>query len=585
MCGLFGIVSSSHPINIELANSCLDLLKHRGPDQQGTWENSMAFLGHRRLSIIDLSSNGRQPMSDKNDSVIITVNGEIYNYKELYNELKDKHCFKSNSDSEVILHGFREWGITHLLSKLEGMYTFSIYDVLNNKLYLARDRIGIKPLYYSIHRSQLIWASELKSIERYLHNSLIIDATAMYDFLTYRYIPSPKTMYKDVYKLEPATFIEYDLNTNNLTKQHYWELNVNINNSRKNIVSEIQDELSLSLRQHLIGDVPINFFLSGGIDSSLLTALASRNNEQVSTYSIGINSKKFDESIYSTQVANHISSKHYSKSFNITDSNILSDKMRDWYDEPFADYSALPTYLVCQFLKENGGKVAISGDGGDEVFGGYSRYFHQHIHRPPGNIQRKIFTFIKTLCDMSPYYSKRWRLGRLIARTGIYSGLELYADLIGSLPRNKKQFYKDHLEIDKSYDDYWFFRKYYRKELPVLTRFQYMDIHTYLPEDILTKVDRVSMATSIEVRVPYLSHKLVESVFSIPETCRNPNTRPKELLAQIASPYLPKEIINRQKKGFSIPKEFRKNKSTGSFLYPQEKILKDHFSSELNLAC
>lgn len=584
MCGLFGIVSSTTPINVELANTCLELLKHRGPDQQGTWENSMAYLGHRRLSIVDLSSNGRQPMSDKNDSVIITVNGEIYNYKELYNELKDKHCFKSNSDSEVILHGFREWGITQLLSKLEGMYAFSIYDVLNNKLYLARDRVGIKPLYYSIHCSQLIWASELKSIERYLHNFLIIDATAMYDFLTYRYIPSPKTMYKDVYKLEPATFIEYDLNTNNLTKQHYWELNLIINNSRKNIVPEIQDELSLSLRQHLIGDVPINFFLSGGIDSSLLTALACRNSGKVNTYSIGINSKKFDESIYSTQVANHISSNHYSKSFNITDSNILSDKMRDWYDEPFADFSALPTYLICQFLKENGGKVAISGDGGDEVFGGYSRYFHQHIHNHPGNLQRKSFTFIKAFCDMSPYYSRLWRLGRLIARTGIYSGLELYADLIDSLPINKKQFYKDHLEIEKSYDDYWFFRKYYRKELPVLTRFQYMDIHTYLPEDILTKVDRVSMATSIEVRVPYLSHKLVESVFSIPETYRNPNARPKELLAQIATPYLPKEIINRQKKGFSIPKEFRKDKSTGSFLYPQEKILKDHFSSELNLA-
>ncbi len=583
MCGLFGIVSSTTPINVELANTCLELLKHRGPDQQGTWENSMAYLGHRRLSIVDLSSNGRQPMSDKNDSVIITVNGEIYNYKELYNELKDKHCFKSNSDSEVILHGFREWGITQLLSKLEGMYAFSIYDVLNNKLYLARDRIGIKPLYYSIHCSQLIWASELKSIERYLHNSLIIDATAMYDFLTYRYIPSPKTMYKYVYKLEPATFIEYDLNTNNLTKQHYWELNLIINNSRKNIVSEIQDELSLSLRQHLIGDVPVNFFLSGGIDSSLLTALACRNSGKVNTYSIGINSKKFDESIYSTQVANHISSNHYSKSFNITDSNILSDKMRDWYDEPFADFSALPTYLVCQFLKENGGKVAISGDGGDEVFGGYSRYFHQHIHRPPGNIQRKSFTFIKTLCDMSPYYSRLWRLGRLIARTGIYSGLELYADLIDSLPRDKKQLYKNHLEIDTDYDEYWFFRKYYRKELPVLTRFQYMDIHTYLPEDILTKVDRVSMATSIEVRVPYLSHKLVESVFSIPETYRNPNARPKELLAQIAAPYLPKEIIKRPKKGFGIPKEFRKDESSGSFLYPQEKILKDHFSSEINL--
>jgi len=585
MCGLFGVAASTGRIDYELARQCLHRLTHRGPDQWGDWQDNRVYIGHRRLSILDLSDRGRQPLEDSQAGVVITVNGEIYNYKILRKELESVFTFCSDSDSEVVLHGYKYWGIDGLLARLEGMYAFTIYDRNLAKMYLARDRVGIKPLYYGSHGGLFAWASELKAISGYWPDKLSVDSTAIYDFLTYRYIPAPKTYFKEIHKLEPGHYLELNLIDLSSKTKRYWQLAVGETKScasERESIEAIESLINQSMQNHLLSDVPVNFFLSGGLDSSYLSSLASTMMEEVNTFNIGFSNRNFDESGYAKEVASHLNSHHHEKVIDQVDSELLFSKMRDWYDEPFADFSAIPTYLVCKAVSDHGGKVAIAGDGADEVFGGYSWYFNDHVDQHPNNVTRSISRAAKAILDQSAFNSFPWRIGRYLARRNIYHGFQLYSDLMGGLPCERKNSYKNYLEIENDYDDYWFFRQYYRDDLPLKTRLQYLDIHTYLPEEILTKIDRVSMAVSLEVRVPYLCHHLLEGVFSLPEEMRYLNGTSKGLLKKIAEPKLPETIISRRKKGFGIPKEYRRSSSTGSNIYEQEKVLFEHYN-ELGL--
>ncbi len=537
MCGIFGHIK---PIeNINHSRQALNKLKHRGPDQWGDWNNEAVYLGHRRLSIMDTSDKGRQPMAQHD--IVLTVNGEIYNFKKLKYQLEKKYTFTSGSDSEVLIYGYLEWGIEKLLTRIEGMFSFVLYDIKKNKLYLARDRVGIKPMYYSLVNNQLAWASELKAItEFYKDEVLEVDYTAVYDYLTYRYIPTPKSLYKEIRKLTPAHYLEYDLLTKEVSEEKYWELVIKEKSiSLGDAAKKVRYLVDKAVEEQLMSDVPVGFFLSGGMDSSTIVASASKFIDQINTYSIGFDIKEHDETHFAKIVADKFKTKHTNKKISVGEVKKIFNRLRGWYDEPFADTSAFPVYTVSKLAKTNS-TVVLTGDGGDEVFGGYNWY---------KQFEDGVEKYVK---DNLPKI-KRTAI-RLFAKDKLLD-LEFgyYTKLMAGLTKEEKKEYKTSLKIPDSYDDYWYFRKFYRKDLPLFTRLQFMDFHTYLHDDILTKVDRASMAVALECRVPLLSTELIEFVFSVPEKIRYHGKELKGLMKYAFIKRLPKEIISRDKKGFSIP--------------------------------
>lgn len=482
-------------------------------------------------------------MSDGN--VVITVNGEIYNFKALREELAKKYRFNSSSDSEVLIHGYKEWGVEKLLSKIEGIYAFALYDKTKQKLFLVRDRVGIKPLYFSrLNGGGLAWASELKALETFHdRKKLEIDFTAVYDYLTYLYVPAPKTLYKDVYKLEPAHFLEVDIATGKITNNCYWQLDPvpKLSTSLEEAAQKVRELVGLAVKEQVVSDVPVGFFLSGGLDSSTVVATAATLGTKLHTYSIGFDVPEHDETRFAEVVAKKFETQHVRQIISVDNVKNSFYNIRGWFDEPFADTSAFPVHLVSSLARKNS-TVVLTGDGGDEVFGGYNWY--SQFKKGRGKYVRnrsRITSLIKPLVSSA----MKNRLTSL--------ELEYYATLMGGLTRSEKQSYRYRFNIPDSYDDYWYFRKYYRKDLPTLTRLQYLDFHTYLPDDILTKVDRASMAVALECRVPLLSTPLIEFVFSLPEDIRYYNNELKGLMKHSFEEILPKEILERDKKGFSIP--------------------------------
>ena len=552
MCGLFGH-TDPYGVSLETSRRALHTLSHRGPDQWGEWIDNSVFIGHRRLSILDLSDRGRQPMSDDEAGIVIAVNGEIYNFKSLREQLSPTFTFRSNSDSEVVLYGYQAWGLEGLLERMDGMFAVVIYDRRERKVCLARDRAGIKPLYYAIRDGVLAWASELKAlVSAFSQVSLIVDVTALYDFLTYRYIPAPKSLYESVYKLEASHYLEWRMDRQTPRIARYWTLDVGDRNiAPRQAADRLRNLIRDSVQQQMVSDVPVGFFLSGGIDSSVVVSEACEVSDRIHTYAIGFDDPKHDETEFANVLADHCGTDHQVK---VLDRDSVDDQyaqLRTWYDEPFGDSSAFPTYLVSKFARE-GVTVALTGDGGDEVFGGYLWYasfvrsqnrrlacpalFHSAVKlgkRLPGRLAGQIARQLEYRCPLPP--------------------LELYTKLMGGLLADEKQTYRQHWEISPDYDDYWYFRKYYREDMAPLTRLQWLDFHTFLPEDILTKVDRASMAVSLEARVPLLSRELIEFSFSVPQQVRLPAGRLKGLMKDAYHGILPAKILNRGKKGFSIP--------------------------------
>jgi asparagine synthase (glutamine-hydrolysing) len=552
MCGLFGYVQAG---GVEPARGAgaLAALAHRGPDQQGDWFDADVYVGHRRLSILDLSERARQPFVSEDGVVVVAVNGEIYNYPELRRELSLRHRMRTEGDSEVVLHGYREWGIRGLLQRIEGMFAFCVYDARAGRVYLARDRVGIKPLYYSTAGKAVAWASELKAIERFLGPSqLRTDPTAAYDFLTYLYVPTPKTLYRDVHKLEPAHYLEVSVRDGKVAAHRYWSLGVEtIAVGLPEAAECLRAKIGEAVRSQLCSDVPVGFFLSGGMDSSVVVCEAARASAQVHTYSIGFEDPEHDETAYAARVAERFGTRHDTRILERRHIPSMLERLREWFDEPFADTSAFPSYLVSQFARETC-KVVLTGDGGDEVFGGYSWYGRFHRHKDDAAlVPRRL---LPALARIRRRY-RRTLAGRLANRLelGALDELELHARLLGGLLKDEKRAYAAELGIAADYDDYWHFRRHYRPGLPTHTRLQVLDFHTYLPDDILTKVDRVSMAVSLEARVPLLATDVVEYAFSLPEDVRLPGGREKGLLKAAYAGLLPAETLDRPKRGFSIP--------------------------------
>ena len=584
MCGLFGHVRPGGGVSLGTADAALRALAHRGPDQQGDWSSTECLCRapaaqhprpvRARTPAVRERRRRRRRCGQRGDLQLpVASTGACAGTSVPH-----------KGDSEVVLHGYRQWGIRGLLDRLEGMYAFCIHDSRQHRLFLARDRVGIKPLYYSTRGNGISWASELKALEAFLGaEQLEQDRTALYDFLTYLYVPSPKSMYKDVFKLEPAHYIEVDVGTGSLQKRCYWQLAVDgCSDSLDAAAERLRSIIGGAVRAQLCSDVPVGFFLSGGIDSSVVVAEATKAGDTVHTYCIGFDDAKHDETAFAKLVADRFGTQHRSRTLHRAEAKSMFANLRDWFDEPFGDTSAFPTYLVSKFARETC-KVVLTGDGGDEIFGGYTWYTQFLRHVDDAALAPRWW--LPALSSIR----RRFRhslAGKLANRLelGMLTELELHARLLGGLLKEQKSRYALDLGIAPDYDDYWHFRRFYRPELPVFTRLQYLDFHTYLPDDILTKVDRVSMAVSLEARVPLLATEIVEYVFSLPEEVRLCGGRSKGLLKHAYRSLLPGETIERDKKGFSIPARTYAGEIASGGRSRQEAILDELYAVAPNAA-
>ncbi len=557
MCGLFGFAlpnaDSIPEALVARGVRALQTLHHRGPDQTGYEVIGGVFMGHTRLAIIDLSEAGRQPMVTQDSQVAMTVNGEIYNHRVLRQEV-GVHAFRSQSDSEVLLLGYRHFGLDKLLAKIDGMYAGVIYDHKLQRLMLFRDRVGIKPLYFShaqiAHDDVFVWSSELKAIRAFLDN-LQVDPTAVLDFAVQRCVPAPKSIYLGVNKLRPAHVAEYQLGADKFIERKYWQLQPSNNTAAfADLEDELHSLIDISVAEQLVADVPVGLFLSGGLDSSILCESASRLKPNINTYNISFTSTDRDESEFARIVADACGTHHVEENFTTEHAQQAFSTLNDWFDEPFGDLSALPTAMVSK-LARGDSIVALSGDGGDELFGGYTwyqRYWRFRnvnklipskknlalpFYRPPKNIFEKVMNRFALLGQFDP--------------------LQLYTGITSNLLTSELSRVRQWLEIPADYDYVWALRPHYRPELGPRRSLQYLDFHTWLPDDILTKVDRVSMAVSLEVRVPFLKREICEFAFSLPDSFVYADNKLKGGLRRAYKNRLPDSILNRGKQGFSVP--------------------------------
>ncbi len=535
-----------------------DILRHRGPDEGGIHLGRSVALGHRRLSIIDLSS-GQQPLSNEDGTVWITFNGEIYNYAELKKNLEHNHTFRTRSDTETIVHLYESYPDS-FVERLDGMFAFALWDESNRTMILARDRVGKKPLYYYVDRNKLVFASEIKSILCHPGLDLAIDEQAVSDYVSLGYVPAPKSIYRSIRKVRPGYYLR--VQSGKIEERQYWDLSFQEGPSRSEDAwrESLTDEFRRAVDSRLMSEVPLGAFLSGGLDSSSVVAMMGKLlDKPVKTATIGFDDKRFDESPFGQEVSEHLRTEHHERIVTPEKIDIIQ-KLAWHYDEPFSDSSALPTYFVSQVAREKV-TVALSGDGGDESFAGYRRYFmDQQENRTrsylPLTLRRSIFG------PLSAIYPKMdWAPQFLRAKTTFRSlsvdHIEGYFETMSTFRSQDKPLILsgDVRNSLRDYDTADVFREYYAKAdtTDPLSRIQYVDIKTYLTDDILTKVDRASMANSLEVRCPLLDHRLMELVASMPSNLKLRGTTGKYLFKKAVEPDLPRDIVHRTKMGFGIP--------------------------------
>jgi len=439
------------------------------------------------------------------------------------------------------------------------MFAIAIWDARDRKLRLWRDRPGIKPLYYFYDGKRFAFASELKAIEAALATQgLATDQTALYDFLGYRYVPAPKTLYRNCFKLLPGHTLTYDPQSGSASEPWpYWSLPTETRQDSVSVdaaAEELRALIDESVREQMIADVPLGFFLSGGIDSSVVVASAAAAGASVSTFSIGFDADEVSETPYARQVAERFNTNHYERILSLSEAQDLLPRLKTWFDEPFADDSALPTFLVSSIARERV-TVVLTGDGNDEVFGGYSTYkrFVRYAGWPswPRLFDSCVVRLRKRLHRRNPVD----RFLRVL-EMALSSDVELWSKIMGGMSPEAKAKYRSEFGLGRDYDDWWHYRRYWREDLPIKTRLQFLDFHTYLPGSILTKVDRTSMAVSLEARVPLLSRRLIEFSFSLPEKIRLYEGQAKGLLRHAYRDILPRTIIERRKKGFGVPRYY-----------------------------
>ncbi|HQS84670.1 MAG: asparagine synthase (glutamine-hydrolyzing) [Alphaproteobacteria bacterium 16-39-46] len=578
MCGITGFWDFRHAKgkeeNVKIVCAMSDELASRGPDASGFWQDDSdgLFLGHRRLSIIDLSEHGAQPMVSSSQKYVITYNGEIFNASELRSELsRNGVSFRGYSDTEVILEACEQWGVEKACQKFNGMFAFALWSRNEKKLYLVRDRIGIKPLYWGIQKNILFFSSELKSLKKHPLWTPTLSSEGLGLYLKFNYIRAPHTIYKNMFKVNPGCYIEIDAEGHS-KEIPFWKLSDHFIQKKEHasMTPEMHQEfleslLKDSVKRRMVSDVPIGAFLSGGIDSSLVTALMQESSSTpVKTFSIGFEETSYDEAPYAKAIARHLNTDHHELYLNAQDALNIIPSLSHMYDEPFADASQIPTFLVSQ-LSRGEVTVTLSGDGGDELFLGYDRY----------QIGKKLYNYQKFI----PTPLKKF-LGKSLKSLSVSQ----WDHILNMMPNRyqssnlSEKAYKlsDVLEAQTPLDFFQSLVSIWDDPTRILTsplenppslyppetlsfledplRLQsYGDLKTYLPECILTKVDRASMSIGLEARVPLLDYRIVEYAAGLPSSLKLSHGETKYPLRKILSKYVPSTLIDRPKKGFSIP--------------------------------
>ena len=599
MCGIAGLIRSDQNAEMLVSDgkAMISALVHRGPDSDGVWadEKCGLVLGHRRLSIQDLSELGRQPMFSASKRYITVFNGEIYNFKEIAEDLRRfGYDFSGHSDTEVLLSAIEEWGLTVAIDKFVGMFAFALWDSQKRKLFLCRDRLGEKPLYYGWLDNGFYFASELKAIEKIVpKKNLVVDYDGLSGFLRYGYISAPLSIYQGLYKLPAGSILSLDLSDGdegfNRPAQYspyadrsdkspttYWSVYQSASEGLKNIITDegrvvtgLDALLHRTINRQMVADVSIGTFLSGGIDSSVVAAIAqSERNEKIKTYTIGFSEKEYDESTYAEAIAKHLGTEHLTMHVTPGDALNVVPVLHEIYDEPFADSSQIPTYLVSKLAKEHV-TVCLSGDGGDELFAGYNRYlWTESLWKKLSLVPLPMRMLIgKALSVPSP---STWD-GLYSAFSGLNNKQQVKQKLIG-LKMQKLAGLMQKNTVNQAYD---FLMTYWenvdelinwssaipgnKKDLPLLdtdsfiNQAMFTDQNIYLQGDNLVKVDRASMAVSLETRLPLLSHEVVDFSWQIPVDMKVKNNISKWALREVLYKYVPQNLIDRPKMGFSVP--------------------------------
>ena len=590
MCGIAGFINKSKIEAAELtaiASSMARKLTHRGPNGSGVWADAELGIGlaHQRLAIIDLSPAGNQPMTSKCGRFVLVFNGEIYNHQKIRQELKQvptstPHLFEGHSDTETILAAISQWGLEFALNKCVGMFALALWDKREHSLHLARDRVGEKPLYYGLYNGNLLFGSELKAITSYPGFNAEINRNALAQYLQYNFIPAPNSIYQGIYKLPPGSHLK--VTKNQISQQilpeplTYWSLSQVASKAQKNpfrggedlAVLELERLLSESISDQIIADVPLGAFLSGGIDSSTVVALMqSLSDKPVKSFTIGFAESNYDESKHAQQVAKHIGTDHTELFVSPDQALDVIPKLPTLYDEPFADVSQIPTFLVSTLASKDV-TVCLSGDGGDELFGGYNRHINgsslwRKVNRIPHNIRnvasqtiKKVpqktwesaFRTTKRMIPKAYQYNmvgeKMHKIGHLLSAE---SGDQIY-NLLLSKWHESERILADTTHLNTAISNTC------PSEIRNLEqRMMFMDTAMYLPDDILVKIDRAAMGASLETRVPMLDHRLIEFAWTLPIEMNIRGSQGKRLLRKLLYRHVPAPLIERPKAGFSVP--------------------------------
>jgi asparagine synthase (glutamine-hydrolysing) len=584
MCGINGFLTSVNTNELDLIkvlNDCTNKIIHRGPDSTGIWADDKKgiYMGHRRLSIVDLSPTGAQPMSSNGGRYVICLNGEIYNHLELRDELSlftNNIIWKGSSDTETLINCFEFWGIEATLKKTTGMFAFSLWDNFTDELTIGRDRFGEKPLYYGWQENAFFFSSELKSIKANPLFKSEIDRNALGLYVKYAYVPAPYSIYKNIYKLSPGSFLSVSLNSKNSKPSIYWSSLSQMKGSYENPFTGNKDQaveqlnilLTKAVKKQMMADVPLGAFLSGGIDSSVVVAIMqSLSNAPIKTYTIGFKEDGYNEAHFAKKVAEHIGTDH--TELYVTEKDALSviPQLPYFYDEPFADSSQIPTYLVSKLASESV-TVSLSGDAADELFGGYNRYLlannlwkkisifpiglRQIISNLLTSVSPQTYNSFFNFLSFNTSYSKKQNVGDKIHKSmGVLTSssyLELYDRITSSWyePSNIVIGVGDFFEIKEALPPQI-------DSLDPISKMMAMDLISYLPDDILCKVDRAAMATSLETRVPFLDQSVMQFAWSLPLDYKIFGKKSKWVLREVLYKYVPKKLIDRPKMGFGVP--------------------------------
>lgn len=558
MCGIVGQINTSAPVQSNTFEYMCYSLAHRGPDAAGIqyFENCHVALGHRRLSIIDLSDAGHQPMTNEDGTIWVTFNGEIYNFMSLRKILQQKgHNFRSSTDTEVIIHAYEEWGV-NCIKQFRGIFAFGVWDAPKSSLLLARDHLGIKPLHYFFNGNCFIFASEIKAILANSSVSRTLRLEALSDYLAYGYVPFNRSIFNDIWKLPAGHYLYFS--KGKIQIEQYWKVEYTGEiTEEEEAVALLNKTLEETIQLQLMSDVPIGVFLSGGVDSSAVAAIMSSHyNKNIHSFTIGFEQDEYDETPYARKVASFLNTDHHEQLLSYDLAKQILFSFPSIYDEPFYDSSGIPTYLVSQ-LARSYLKVVLAGDGGDEIFAGYRWYdrFTELVGQsstPPISqaIASMMWPPLRRAKRYLPYLSN---IENLVGQRARHP-MATYFNEIGFLDHAaQKKILHPNVISQIPIDTLWLFKQFWREEYPQITKVQYLDINTYLVDDILTKVDRASMAHGLEVRVPLLDYKLVEFSFKVSHKLHYANRERKALFKRTISGRLPQEILSARKKGFSVP--------------------------------